>query len=379
MQRLVCPTCQGELRCESFAEEPVAPPPESANGPADDSHVQEGLLICEPCQAWYPVHRYVPVMLDFSTNFHQHFSRQHAAHADVFNKYHAPQGEPREGERSIQETFTDEWNQVNVDEIHFDKSHEQFVELIRAAWLKWIERDHVEVKQVLDVGCGLGREAMALATATGAEVTAIDLNFAVLRSGPQFRHIPNVHLVIASLFQPPFRTETFDLVFSQGVIHHTYSSEAAFRSIARFVRPGGHCFIWVYAFEDSLTKPGLSGFLLRRTYDLESLLRPAISRSPKPLRDVIFVGLTAAAYPFWKARARMTQRPQSWNSITHHMRDVFSPRYAYRHGYNELIGWFESEKFRIVDVQSDVAHRQIMNGTRAFGVGLTGRKLGHDE
>ena len=39
---------------------------------------------------------------------------------------------------------------------------------------------------------------------------------------------------------------SFDLVFSEGVLHHTPSTEAAFKALARLLRPGGEIMIYVY-------------------------------------------------------------------------------------------------------------------------------------
>ena len=58
---------------------------------------------------------------------------------------------------------------------------------------------------------------------------------------------PRVHPIVASLFRLPFARRAFAHVHSQGVIHHTYSTKAAFEAISAFVRPGGSLFVWVYA------------------------------------------------------------------------------------------------------------------------------------
>ena len=45
----------------------------------------------------------------------------------------------------------------------------------------------------------------------------------------------------------PFRPESFDVVFSEGVLHHTPSTERALKRSSRCSRPGGELMIYVYA------------------------------------------------------------------------------------------------------------------------------------
>jgi SAM-dependent methyltransferase len=49
-----------------------------------------------------------------------------------------------------------------------------------------------------------------------------------------------------NLFRPPFRPEVFDLVFSNGVLHHTGDPRKGFESISRLVKPGGYIVIGLY-------------------------------------------------------------------------------------------------------------------------------------
>src|SRR5690606_36214784 len=94
-----------------------------------------------------------------------------------------------------------------------------------------------------------------------AEIFAIDLNFAVLKGGEAYKSRPHLHLIIAALFHLPLKPTSFDLVYSQGVIHHTFSTEQAFRSIASYVRQGGYLTIWIYGIGDHLARSEDLGFL----------------------------------------------------------------------------------------------------------------------
>jgi len=341
---------------------------------ASGEEVETGVLLCGQCRVAYPLAAGVPVMLRFDSKFHRWFAKQHSSELAAVGTYSLPAGQPRKGEASVQETFTDEWNLLHADELSFGYTHEELVELNRRVWLRWHEELRVgdRPKTILEVGCGGGAETSALRELSPAEeIYAIDLNFSLLSRSRELRELPGVTFVIASLFDLPFADESFDLVYSEGVLHHTYSTEQAFASIASKVAPGGRQFIWVYGLEDSQL-PGVSRLYQRRHKLTEDLLRPIVSRLPGRLRDAFFRVVTS----IWHLRQRrLARHGDKWGraSTEHHLRDWLSPRYAHRHGYNEVIGWFEAAGMRVIDTQSPTVYRELFRYPLT-GIGMTGER-----
>jgi SAM-dependent methyltransferase/uncharacterized protein YbaR (Trm112 family) len=363
--KLRCPTCLGEVTVKAMAEE-------EHHG---RTHVESGLVLCDRCRVAYPIESGTPVMLRFTTGFHRSFAETHSAQLQEFPAYSLPSGNPRTGEASVQKAFTDEWNLTREDEHSFIFTFDQLVKLNRKVWLGWLQglAPEQRPRSVLDVGCGVGMETLALRDVTGAEqLFGIDLNLALLSRRPQFRHVPGVNFVIASLFDLPFERDSFDLVYSEGVIHHTYSTVDAFRSIAPRVRPGGHLFVWVYGLEDHLGTRGGRRFWKRRIHLLETIFRPIVSRLPTRLQDVFFKAIT----PVRHLRFRLTGYDSDWKlkNTEHSLRDWLAPRYAHRHGFNEVTEWFEQSGFRVVDRQSPAAFQELF-GKPLFGVGMTGERV----
>jgi SAM-dependent methyltransferase len=100
-------------------------------------------------------------------------------------------------------------------------------------------------KKVLDAGCGSGRFAY-YAAKYGAEVWAIDLGPAVVVAKGNTEAAGKVQVVQADLHRPPFADESFDFIYSIGVLHHLPDPEAAFQNLLRYLKPEGEIQIYLY-------------------------------------------------------------------------------------------------------------------------------------
>src|SRR6185295_17048420 len=84
------------------------------------------------------------------------------------------------------------------------------------------------------------------ATKYGAEVWAIDLGPAVEVASRNTASVGQAQVVQADLHKPPFALESFDFIYSIGVLHHLPDPEPAFRNLLRFLKPGGEIQIYLY-------------------------------------------------------------------------------------------------------------------------------------
>lgn len=105
------------------------------------------------------------------------------------------------------------------------------------------------VATVLELGCGAGWAANAMALHYGKRVVAVDFTEPALARAAEVAAIvgttDRVRFVCSDLFS--FDTVArFDLVVSIGALHHTKDCRAAFVHAASFVRPGGHVFVGLY-------------------------------------------------------------------------------------------------------------------------------------
>lgn len=100
-------------------------------------------------------------------------------------------------------------------------------------------------RKVLDVGSGAGPASVLFAEA-GAQVTAIDLTDAGVAMTKAHTEGLGVEVLQMDAERMSFDDDTFDHVFSWGVLHHSAHTEQAFAEVARVLKPGGTGLIMVY-------------------------------------------------------------------------------------------------------------------------------------
>jgi SAM-dependent methyltransferase len=141
----------------------------------------------------------------------------------------------------------------------YDREHELgtrefFDEVERyrySEYAPWMPRamgfDQFRGARLLEIGCGMGTDLLQFARG-GARCVGIDLT---PRSVEITRHRFALYgadgaFMIADGEQLPFAPESFDVVYSNGVLHHTPDTAAAIREVHRVLRPGGTAKVMLY-------------------------------------------------------------------------------------------------------------------------------------
>jgi len=101
--------------------------------------------------------------------------------------------------------------------------------------------------KVLEIGCGMGTDGAQFAKA-GADYTGIDLTEAAIelaRKRFALSHL-NGEFRVSDAENLDFDDESFDLVYSHGVLHHTPDIAAAVSEIHRVLKPRGQAIVMLY-------------------------------------------------------------------------------------------------------------------------------------
>jgi SAM-dependent methyltransferase len=99
----------------------------------------------------------------------------------------------------------------------------------------------IQDKRVLEVGSGTGHDSVMLSS-LGAKATALDLTRVALdiTRATANEHDAVIDLIAGDTLNLPFQSDTFDVVFSQGLIEHFSDPGPVIKEQARVVRPGGY-------------------------------------------------------------------------------------------------------------------------------------------
>jgi SAM-dependent methyltransferase len=194
---LACPECSGELRLTGAVE-------------GHEPEIRSGTLVCTACGREYPILDGIPRFVErgnYASSFGLQWTRFRSEQLDSVN------GRDLSKRRFFAET---EWS----------------ADRLPGSW-------------VLDAGCGAGRFLDVLAD-SGCNVVGMDLSQAVDAAQTNLGSHPNVHLVQADIFKPPFKRGAFDGCFCIGVLQHTPDPLAAVRALPTVVRPGGQVAMTIY-------------------------------------------------------------------------------------------------------------------------------------
>ncbi len=133
-------------------------------------------------------------------------------------------------------------------------------------------------KDILEIGVGMGADYVEWAKSAPRSLTGIDLTPRAIEHTKRRLAVYGLEsaIKVGDAEELPFETNSFDLVYSWGVLHHSPNTDQAIQEVFRVLRPGGTARILIYH------RRSLTGYMLWVRYGLMT------GRFFRSLSDVYF-------------------------------------------------------------------------------------------
>lgn len=304
----VCPTCRSNQLIIKNTER------------ASPEQIESGTIECRACGQSYPVVRGLPRFVPAS-NYAESFGFQWNRHA---------------------RTQLDSYSGLPI-------SHDRL-------WTAIGGKADLHGQKILEAGSGAGRFTEVLA-ASGADVVTFDYSSAVDANTRNQAPSSRLHFFQGDIFNIPLAEGSFDKVVCLGVLQHTPDPQAAFHSLAKYVRPGGQLVI------DAYTRNFAA--LLQWKY----LLRPITRRMRKEALYRLIELVTPPLVPVARLLRRLAGRfgarlvpiveyshlglsPElnvQWAILDTF--DMYSPAHDHPQSLESVTRWFKEAGFEGIDVR----------------------------
>jgi len=116
-------------------------------------------------------------------------------------------------------------------------------------WISPLKPEDLQGYDILDAGCGMGRNSYFALKYGAKSVMGIDNDErSVSVAKENLTEFDNATINLKSIYELDYKNK-FDIIFSIGVIHHLKYPELAIKKLVGALRPRGTILIWVYSYE----------------------------------------------------------------------------------------------------------------------------------
>ncbi|GJL61922.1 MAG: methyltransferase [Nitrospirales bacterium] len=275
-----------------------------------------------------------------------------------------------ESQEQTKKTFGFKWHQRNSFEGNVVLANmrawliERYGNVAHADWL----REYGESPLILDAGCGAAMSALELFNEVlgSARYLGVDISTAVDVASVRFAERGlSAGFVQSDLTQLPFAPCSFDIIFSEGVLHHTDSTEHAFFSLANLLKPGGRFLFYVYQkkgpvreFTDDHIRAQLQGMTSEQAWEamvpltklgqlLGELNIEIDVPEPIDLLNIPAGKIDLQRFFYWHVCKAYYRPDMMLDEMNHINFDWYAPRNAHRHTIDEVRTWCARAGFTI--------------------------------
>ncbi len=193
---------------------------------------------------------------------------------------------PENTDSTTVKSFGQEWEKFNAfDEAELELIFNEYFDLCDDQVLPFAAK-------VLDIGCGSGRWSACLAKRV-AHIDAIDPSPAIYTAARLTNKFANIRLSQCAANNLPFADNSFDFLFSLGVLHHLPNTQQAIIDCTKKLKPGGWALFYLYYALDN------RGLCYKLIFRISTFARYIICRMPKFIKHFICDAIATVVYwPF---------------------------------------------------------------------------------
>lgn len=260
-------------------------------------------------------------------------------------------------QKQVQESFGEKWTKTTFanNDSEFEKNLKPIY--LEMMGLKETDLDIFNNKTILEVGIGSGSSSR-LWCKQSKEFHGVDISKAVYAVSDNLKNFyQNSILSQADINHLPYDDESFDVIVSNGVFHHTPNTKESLKNSLKKLKVGGFCIFYIYKikspireFSDDYIRSKISHLSYDEAYEkIKTLTNFGKSLSEKNSdiiipSDIDFLGIKKGTYNlqrffydyffkcFWN---------EDWGYDYSNLVNIdwYHPKYCWRHTKEEIILW----------------------------------------
>ncbi len=313
-----------------------------------EDNIIDGLLIDTSLQNIYCISAGVPIMLEsgIPSAFYQQYEREVGKQKELY-----PGIKIVVAHQSKDWSFSHEWDFFENESM--GKTWHMTVEdrYVKFLFENQVTEEEVKSKLILDAGCGNGTHTENV-SGHCASIVGLDFSESIFNAEKR-RTSKNLLFVQGDLQKPPFAEETFDMIISNGVIHHTPSTYTTFLSVSKLSKMNGSLYLWLYSRQGNL-----GWRFKRRCFDIARMI---VCRLPGNIQKM---AVSVTTFLLFNIR-KLLGYHDDFLDVKLDIYDSITPRWRHYHEPLEVRSWY---------LKNGYSQVLFTNWETWYGFGILGRR-----
>ena len=278
-----------------------------------------------------------------------------------------------ESQNQTKETFSYKWKKLDTFNSQSSLKRmrkwliERYGDISNSQWLK----EHGDNPLLLDAGCGAGMSALELfkPIISNLRYLGVDVSDSVDVANKRFLE-KGLHcgFMQCDLGDLPLHENSIDLIFSEGVLHHTNSTEKSLKYLAKLLKTGGRFLFYVYKkkgpvreFTDDYIRYKIQEMnpdeawkalepLTQLGIELAKIDKEINIDKKIDLLEIPSGSISVQRLFYWHVAKMFHSRELTFEEMNHINFDWYMPSNASRHSIQEILKWCEESNL-IVEKQ----------------------------